>query len=94
MRQFGALTLAAFKHIKHVKISRRRKDMADIFDAYKFLNESLGLGLSDHELSVRERSFKIEFAKSKSHPEAEGFASGELDPEEFEFFAELRPAKK
>ena len=64
--------------------------MADVWEAYKFLNEALDLNLDDEALMRAEGQFKLHFMQSR------GFAlqSDERQAvQDWEFFSYLAPAR-
>jgi len=62
--------------------------MADIFEAYKFLNSSLDLGLSENDIVAEEAKYKELFAEKVG---ITGISGVSFRPEEWEFFANLTP---
>ncbi|MGI8838856.1 MAG: hypothetical protein ACR2H4_19780 [Pyrinomonadaceae bacterium] len=62
--------------------------MAAVFGAYKFLNQSLGLKLSDPQISKVEREFKVAWAKRRD------YGNRMVEPDDWEFFAHLVPRQK
>jgi hypothetical protein len=65
--------------------------MADIWEAYQFLNKSMKLGLSRADLWRAEAEFKRDFMRRRGF-EAEERVAEEVN--EWEFFAYLAPAKR
>ncbi len=61
--------------------------MADIWNAYQHLNESLGLKLDKETLMRAEATFKEKFLAEKGFPREHI-----KDPSEWEFFAYVVPA--
>lgn len=62
--------------------------MADIWRAYKFINKSLGLRLSDEQLRGAEAAFKRHFMEDL------GFHRAEIEKvDQWEFFGHLQPTK-
>ena len=61
--------------------------MADVFHAYKFLNDALKLKLSDAELARAEASFRKKFM------EEAGYKAKSADIGNWEFFAHVGPRK-
>jgi len=61
--------------------------MADLFQAYKFLNQALGLKLSESQLARAEAGFRLTFL------DREGFKIARKDIGNWEFFAYLGPRK-
>ncbi len=59
--------------------------MADIYKAYQFLNQSLGLGLSETQMSRAEALVKLEFAKER------GFVLSEADTGKFALHVFFQP---
>jgi hypothetical protein len=59
--------------------------MADIFRAYKFMNDALGLKLSDIQIARAEARFKLHYMGE------EKYASHAKNLENWEFFAHLAP---
>jgi hypothetical protein len=62
--------------------------MADIFGAYKFLNDSLKLNLGQDKLAAVERAFKKSFMENNGYTKAQ---IGDVD--NWEFFAHVVPQK-
>lgn len=62
--------------------------MADIWEAYKFINSSLNLDISDEQLAASEKAFKKLFAEKTG---LTGVSNISFSPDEWEFFADLRP---
>jgi hypothetical protein len=61
--------------------------MADIFRAYKFMNDALGLKLSDTQIARAEARFKLHYLRE------EKYNAPEKNLEHWEFFAHLAPRK-
>jgi len=61
--------------------------MADIFNAYKFLNDALGLNISDVEIARAEMGFRLKFM------DQEKYKVSKRDLKNWEFFAHLGPRK-
>lgn len=61
--------------------------MADLFQAYKFLNEALGLKIPDVDLARAEAGFRLTFT------DREKYKIGKKDIHNWEFFAHLAPRK-
>ena len=61
--------------------------MADIWEAYQFLNKSLKLSLDKESLLRAEAGFMKEFMKKKGFPNSARVT-------DWEFFAHLTPAKR
>lgn len=59
--------------------------MADIYKAYQFLNQSLGLGLTAGKIGRAEASFKLLLAKER------GFVLSEADTEKFALHVFFQP---
>jgi hypothetical protein len=61
--------------------------MADIFQAYRFLNQALGLKLTDAQLARAEAGFRLTFT------DREGYNIAKRDIHNWEFFTHLAPRK-
>lgn len=65
------------------------EDMADVLRAYRFLNDSLKLGLSDEQLMHTESALIKLWLSEHGYPGGEEPAA----PEKWEFFSYLKPKK-
>lgn len=61
--------------------------MADVASAYRFLNDSLKLGLTQEVLEHTEKELMLR------HLEANAFPPGARDPGEWEFFLHVKPRR-
>jgi hypothetical protein len=59
--------------------------MADIYKAYQFLNASLGLGLTESQISLAEKMLKLQFAQER------GFVLGKKDADKFGLHVFFQP---
>ena len=69
--------------------------MADVWEAYKFLNESLKLGMSNDQMADVEAMFKAKWMEDKGFP-AERAGKSLLQSakdSDWEFFLHLVPTK-
>ena len=61
--------------------------MADLFQAYKFLNQALGLKRTDVQLARAEAGFRLTFT------DREKYGIAKKDVHNWEFFAHLAPRR-
>jgi len=70
--------------------------MADLFRAYKFLNDSLGLKLSDLQIARAEARFRLKFIEEERDLmliNQERYKVAEQDLQNWEFFSYLAPRR-
>ena len=61
--------------------------MADVYRAFQFMNESLGLKIPLDKLAAMERQMKLQWGEEYGYREVR-------DPNEWEFFSQLIPRNK